>query len=63
MIFIWVNFRSHGVDDALEFQLNWNSAQLQTEDLVRNATAKMAKTKPEFNDVWNCLAEILCRFE
>ncbi|KAI1720115.1 enoyl-CoA hydratase/isomerase domain-containing protein [Ditylenchus destructor] len=43
--------RSHGVDDALEFMLTWNQSQLQTEDLMRNATAKMTKTKPEFNDV------------
>lgn len=43
--------RSHGVDDALEFMLTWNQSQLQTEDLMRNATAKMTKSEPEFNDV------------
>ncbi|KAH7723614.1 enoyl-CoA hydratase/isomerase [Aphelenchoides avenae] len=43
--------RSHSVDDSLEWMLNWNQSQLQTEDLVRNAMARGSKQKPEFEHV------------
>lgn len=42
--------RDHSVDESLEWLRNWNSAHLQTEDLLMIAKAMMKKSKPEFND-------------
>lgn len=43
--------RNHGVDDSIDWILNWNQSQLQTEDIVKNVTAKMTKQNVVFNDV------------
>lgn len=43
--------RNHGVDDSLDWQLTWNQSQLQTDDIILNAAAKMKKEKAQFKDV------------
>lgn len=43
--------RNHGVDDSIDWILNWNQSQLQTEDIVKNIMAKMSKQKVVFEDV------------
>lgn len=41
--------RDHSVGDGLEYMTAWNMSMLQTEDMVKAATAGMTKTKPSFS--------------
>ncbi|XP_041468869.1 delta(3,5)-Delta(2,4)-dienoyl-CoA isomerase, mitochondrial-like [Lytechinus variegatus] len=41
--------RDHSVADSFEYAATWNSAHLQSEDLVKAVMASMAKSKPEFS--------------
>lgn len=48
--------RSLGVEESLEWMLNWNSSQLQTTDILANVKAKMNKKSsnedgPKFDDI------------
>lgn len=43
--------RNHGVDDSIDWMLNWNQSQLQTDDIVKNVMAKVSKQKVVFDDV------------
>ena len=43
--------RDHSVDESLDYIRVWNSAQLNTEDLVKSALAIMTKEKAEYSDV------------
>jgi len=43
--------RDHSVDDGLNFHATWNMAMLQSEDVVKSATAQISKEKepPQFS--------------
>jgi len=45
--------RNHTVPDGLEFMANWNMCMLQSDDLVKaaSATATRSETPPVFNDL------------
>lgn len=43
--------RGRTVEESLEFVRVWNQSQLNTEDLIKSAMARMSKEKAEFADV------------
>lgn len=45
--------RDHNIHDGLRFMANWNMVMLQSEDVVRAATAVATKSdeKPSFSDL------------
>merc|ERR1712039_521265 len=41
--------RDHTVSDSLDYVLTWNSAMIQTEDLMKAMAASVQKAKPTFS--------------